>query len=145
METFIKLFSVSVLLQKAPLMLEDLQGMGAALPNLEEGSSLPFQNKVSGIESPAVTSCHSEGNKKSSTEVFLGRPGISHSSPSAHGAHGKLQGPAYGKPQYDLYEVCEAPVIGGSSPGTVHGRTSHRQRKQMQEILTEMVNWNKEK
>lgn len=46
------LLSVSVLLQKAPLMLEDLQGMGAALPNLE-GSSLPFQKKVSGVESPA--------------------------------------------------------------------------------------------
>lgn len=99
METFLKLFSGTDSLQKAPFTLEDLPGKGAVFPNPEEGSSLPFQNKVTETGNTAVMAAVVKGPKRGRHfEVFLGRQGTSQSTPSAGGACRELVGPACGKP-----------------------------------------------
>ena len=45
-------------------MLEDLPGKGVTFPNPEEGSSLPFQNKVTEVENTAVTPAIAKGPKR---------------------------------------------------------------------------------
>lgn len=59
-----QLFSVSVSLQKAPFMLEDLPGKGAIFPNPEESSSLPIQNEATAVGNTAVTAAIAEGPKR---------------------------------------------------------------------------------